>query len=164
VQRALALVVLGAVTLAGAAAVTLPWLSYTYRKAGARIWVSDPGTAYDRLELAARLDPLGADAYIVEGSIALRRRDLERAREALDRALDREPDNWYPYLQLGLLAGFRGDYQEAERQVRRAAELNPLDPGVVLATQLIDGGAEIDPELVNSVYLPEPDERGNLNE
>jgi hypothetical protein len=154
-RRTLTLAIVGLVALASVAALVLPWLSHSYRRAGARVWVVDPETAYDRLELAARLDPLGADALIVEGSIALRQRQLDHAQEALERALEREPMNWYAYLQLGLVASLAGDHDEAERRIRRAAELNPLDPGVVLALQLVETGSEIDPEAVNSVYLPE---------
>jgi hypothetical protein len=152
--RRASLLSIGAVAVLGmCAAVALPWLSFAYRQAGARAWRTDPTGAYQRFELAADLDPLSADALVVEGSVAIRLRDFARAREAFERALDREPKNWYAHLELALIAGRLGDYAEARVQIDRARALNPLDPGVVKAAELIERRAPIDPDEVNAVYL-----------
>jgi hypothetical protein len=152
-RRALLLGVGALALLAVCAAVALPWLSYAYRQAGVRAWRTDPATAYERFELAADLDPLSADALLVEGSVAVRRRDFTRARRAFERAIRREPQNWYAHLELGLIAGQLGDYAEARIWIDRARMLNPLDPGVLMAFDLIERRVRIDPDVVNALYL-----------
>ncbi len=106
----------------------------------------------DRLETAASLNPLSAEPLVLEGSIAIKRGDADRARDALTRALDREPKNWYANMQLALLAASLGDYEEASAYVRRAQELNPEDPVVAIAVQLIRLEEPVDPGLMNQIY------------
>ncbi len=146
----------GAVVLVAACgALALQWLAATYEDAGAAVAQNRPSEAYSRLERAAELDPLSAQPLVVEASIAIKRRDGERGRTALRRALEREPDNWYAHLQLGLLDGLQGRFRPAAAEVRRARELNPRDPGAALVERLLRRRAHVQPELVNSFYLSE---------
>lgn len=130
----------------------LPWLSSVYASAGARVWRADPGLAYDRLEQAASLAPLSAEPLVIEGSIALRRGDLARARETFRRALERDPESWYAYLELGLLEGSLGRYSAAKRYLADSLRLNPNDRVTRLAWRLARDRKPIDPEVLNRVF------------
>ena len=54
-------------------------------------WRRDARLAYDRLGIAADLDPLSSGPLVVEGSIAVRLGQWQRARRAFEAALDRNP-------------------------------------------------------------------------
>jgi O-Antigen ligase len=144
-----------AALLAACGALGLRWLSASYEDAGAADGRRDPAQAYSRLERAADLDPLSAQPLVVEGSIALARRDLARARSSFGEALQREPKNWYAHLQLALLDDLLGRFRPAAAEVRRARVLNPRDPGAALAERLIERKARVRPELINGFYLAE---------
>ena len=131
----------------------LPWLSAMYAKSGAGVWRTNPGLAYDRLELAASLAPLSADPLEVEGSIALRRRDLSRARAAFGRALDRDPGSWYAHLELGLLEGSVKAYGAARAELAAALSLNPNERVTRLAWRLVRRRAPVDPDLLNRIFV-----------
>lgn len=141
-----------AVVLAAAAAVALPWLSSSYQEAGARVWTTDAPLAYDRLQLAADLNPLAAEPYLVEGSIAVRLDDWERARAAFERALGRDPNEWYAYVQLAMIDAHLGDEAAARAQLARALALNPNDRVARLVGKRLDEGTPIDPNVLNRVY------------
>jgi tetratricopeptide (TPR) repeat protein len=155
-RRLRSLAVWAALGVAGALAclaLALPWLSATYQDAGVGLWRSRPELAYDRLETAGRLNPLDAEPFLLEGSIALRRGETRAARRSLERAVGREPKNWYAHLQLALLAGSLGRYGEADGHLERAAALNPKDPVLETVRGLIRRRASIDPNRINDVYL-----------
>ncbi|MER3411906.1 MAG: hypothetical protein C4305_06140, partial [Thermoleophilia bacterium] len=140
-------------SLAIAVALALPWLSDLYAQSGAKAWRANPAQAYRRLELASAIDPLSADPLLVEGSIALRRREASRARRAFLRALERDPASWYAYLQLALLEGSLGHYREAERYLAQSLALNPNERVTRLALRMVKEGAPIDPQILNRVFV-----------
>jgi tetratricopeptide (TPR) repeat protein len=151
--RLTSIVVAGPVLAVAAAALAIPWLAAGYQQSASRMWRESPETAYARLERAASLDRLRAEPYVVEASIALVLRDASKTRQALARALEREPDNWYAYLQLGLLEGYLGNYGAAERAIERAQELNPQDSIIGHALRVVQKRQEVNPDDVNSLYL-----------
>jgi len=140
-------------------AVVLPWFSTAYEDAGAAIWRQDRALAYGRLDRAAALNPLAADPLLVKGSIALRVRDGRIARRAFDDAIRREPENWYAYLQRGLLFGSQGRFDAAARDLRHARRLNPLDPVIAEAQDEIRAGRRPKPNVLNRYYLEEVNRR-----
>ncbi|HSC90993.1 MAG TPA: O-antigen ligase family protein [Gaiellaceae bacterium] len=146
-----------AVVLAGATAVSLGlrWLSESFQEAAKRTWVAHPERAYSRLDAAARLDPLSAEPLLLEGSIALKRGDRARARDALDEARAREPRNWYVRFQLGVLAASGGDFATASRHLLAARRLNPRDPIAALAERLVRRRIRLDPQAIDALYLDE---------
>lgn len=155
----------GAVVLAVTALVSVAplWLAESYATAGAAVWRTDRTIAYARLDRAASLNPLAADAPLLKGSIALRVRDLDVARDALLEATEREPKNWYAHLQLALLAGYERQFPKAAAEARVARMLNPLDPGVRMVQALVAARRRITPERVNRLYVVELRRRfGNL--
>lgn len=145
--------------IAAAGAIGLQWFAASYENAAASGWRSDKATAFRRLDRAASLDPLSAEPYVLAGSIALRAGDVTRAGSAFRRALEREPDNWYAHLELGLVEGSRGRYEPAAASLRRARELNPRDPVVALAQRLVAARKPIHPRALNDRYLVEVNRR-----
>jgi tetratricopeptide (TPR) repeat protein len=135
----------------------LPWLSERDVVAAARDWPRDPGRAYARLDQAADLDPLADRPYLVEGSIAGRRGELDRARRAFLAALGRVPRGSYANLQLGAVAAERGDRAEALRRLRRARALAPRDPVIAAALRRVRTGHELTVALVNAALLGRAD-------
>jgi hypothetical protein len=144
---------IAAVVVLAASALVLPALAAGYAEAGTRGWGTDPDLAVSRLERAADLNPLSAEPLLLQGSIALRLGDEALARQALNRALEREPKNWYAYFQLALLDGSLGDYSAAGERLAQARELNPNDRVARRLAELIDRRRPIDPVELNQRYL-----------
>ena len=143
---------LAAGVLAAAASLALPWLSSTYTDASGGIWRHDPDVAYNRLALAADLNPLSASPLVIDASIALERGELDRARNALREALGREPKSWYAAFQLAMVGVMAGDFPTADVWIARAQELNPRDPVVEIAKRMIRLRLPLDPSLFNRLY------------
>jgi tetratricopeptide (TPR) repeat protein len=131
------------------------WLASSLERAAARTWVAAPGSSYSRLDLAARLNPLSADPLLLKGSIALKRHDWAVASEALHAAAEREPSNWYVQLQLGVLSGATGDFEEADQRLRAARTLNPLEPIAAVTQRLAARRVRLDPDSIDRLYLRE---------
>jgi Flp pilus assembly protein TadD len=121
-----------------------PWLSQLEIENAAHIWTKAPRAAYSRLEDAARLNPLSAEADLVAGTIALRYGDLKRADHEFSLALGRSPDDSYATLERGAIASSTGQQGEALRLLARAAHLNPRDPVTEEALRLARRGRRID--------------------
>jgi hypothetical protein len=141
--------------LAVGASLGVTWLAASLERAATRTWVASPESAYSRLDLASRLDRLSAEPLVLKGSIALRRHDWEVASEALTEAAEREPDNWYAHLQLGVLAGATGDFETADRRLDEARRLNPLEPIAALTQRLAARRVRLDPDSIDRMYLRE---------
>lgn len=131
------------------------WLASSLERAAARTWVAAPGSSYSRLDLAARLDRLSAEPLVLKGSIALKRHDWAVASKALLEAAEREPGNWYVQLQLGVLSGATGDFEEADQRLRAARTLNPLEPIAALTQRLAARRVRLDPDSIDRLYLRE---------
>jgi len=91
-------------------------------------WRSDTPGALSQLDSARGLDPLSDQADVYAGAIASRRGDLARMRVSFERALERNPANWYAELELGLVDAHERHWQAANRRLARALELNPGEP------------------------------------
>jgi O-antigen ligase len=129
--------------LAMAVSFALPWLSWRQVQSAARVWTSDAGAAYVRLDDAARLNPLSDEADLVAGNIALRLGDLRRAQHEFTQALDRSPRDAYATLVLGAIASAEGHRSAALRLLARAARLNPRDPVTRSALALVASGRRV---------------------
>ena len=119
-------------------AVAASWIAELDVRAAARGWPEDPPAAFQRLERARTLAPLQARPSLVEGIIALRMQDRGHAREALERASEREPKDWFAHFELGLLATAEGRREDAKAEHRSALLLNPLDPVAQEAVRRVD--------------------------
>ncbi len=141
------------VALAAALSLTAPWLSRLEVESAARIWPKAPATAYDRLNDAARLNPLSDEPYLVAGSIALRFGDLPRAGHEFALALKRTPKDAYATLELGAIASARGNRADALVLLQRALRLNPRDPLTRQALLVVRRGERVDLDELNRAIL-----------
>ncbi|HLB21781.1 MAG TPA: O-antigen ligase family protein [Solirubrobacteraceae bacterium] len=139
--------------LPAAASLGAPWLSGLEIDSAAQIWTRTPLLAYERLDDAARLDPLSDQPYLVAGSIALRFDDLARARQQFSRALQRVPGDSYATLELGAIASSKGERRAAQAILRRALRLNPRDPLTRTSLQLVRKGRRVDVTGLNRSIL-----------
>ena len=139
--------------LAATLSLAAPWLSEREVQGAARIWPKAPLAAYARLSDAAKLNPIGDRAFLVEGSIALRFGDLVRARDAFSKALKRVPDDAYATLELGAIASGMGAHREALELLERAVLLNPRDPLTRQALRTVQKGGRVNVSSLNRAIL-----------
>jgi tetratricopeptide (TPR) repeat protein len=143
------------VAVAALVALALPYLSSRYVDSALHRARSDPAGAGRDLDRAASLDPLSPDPRYAAAGIALDRSRFADARRAFEQALDVE-DGWYPHFGLALLDARAGRFASARSEIGRARALNPLDPLVVKAADLIAKGKRIDPRAVDRKTLALP--------
>jgi hypothetical protein len=105
----------------------LPWAAAIDVERAQADWVSSPRTAFDQLDQARKLNFLSARPDLVQGVIALRLGENRRVRSSFERALERDPRNWYAELQLATLDGMEGRNTEALAGLDRVAALNPRE-------------------------------------
>ncbi len=148
------------VALAAAASLAAPWLSQLEVQDAARIWTRAPGTAYARLNEAARLNPLSDEAYLVAGSIALRYGESMRADHDFALALERAPGDAYATLERGAIASDQGDRTAALELLERAARLNPRDGLTRQALRLVQAGQRVSVDELNRLILVKAEQLG----
>jgi hypothetical protein len=146
---------IGAVASAVVAVATAlpPYLAARSVTHAAEQWPSDPQLAFDRLDLARRLNPLSDEADVITAIIAQRIQDPSRERAAWLRALERNPDNWYALLKLSLLDRSVGKRQAALRRIAAARQINPLEPIIVLVQRRIRAGRRVTAAEVDRLFL-----------
>jgi Flp pilus assembly protein TadD len=147
--RRVALVFAGAVCLAAAASLALPWLSDREIDRASQVWKLDPAAAFRQLDLAADLDPLSGQPALTEGTIAERLGMLDRAEGAFARARARDPLNAYATLELGMIAAHHAHRRLAERLLRRAATLDRQNPVALQALHQVRARRQLDIAQLN---------------
>jgi O-antigen ligase len=136
-----------------AVAVGAPWLSERQIQRALADWRASPGTALNRLDRAADLNPLSPRAQLTAGTIAVNIDALDVAADRFRAALRREPDNSYALLELGVIASERGRPDAAERYLERALELAPRDEIIEGALEEVRAGRLVRLADVNSAIL-----------
>ena len=116
-------------------------------------WQSDPAAAFDQLDRADSLNPLSARARVVGGTIALKLDRLPRAEAEFRSALEREPEDAYSLLELGAIAGQRGERVRALALLRRARALRPRDEAVRYALEQVRNKRPVSVSEVNARIL-----------
>jgi tetratricopeptide (TPR) repeat protein len=139
-----------------------PWLAAKEVQTAASSWRVEPESAFDRLERARALNPLSDNADLVAGAIASRLGDRARMREAFSRALDRNPYNWYAWLELGVVNALDGRRAEALRLLERARRLSPTEPGIELVASRVRAGKPISPAELDRLFLRRVDPKYRL--
>lgn len=150
-----ALVLVG---LVAGLSLALPWLSARDVRVAASGWVSDPSGAFARLDRARSLNPLSDEPDIYAGIIASQLGNAARQRAAFERAIGRNPQNWYPYLELGSLDARQGHRALALRRLERARRLDPLEPTIAAVIERVAAGnppsaSEVEAMLIERVDL-----------
>jgi tetratricopeptide (TPR) repeat protein len=140
-------------TLAIAVSLAAPWLSQLQVHKAARIWTTSPKSAYERLNTAAKLNPLSDEAYLVAGSIALRFGETAHADREFALALSRTPGDAYATLERGAIASAAGRPAEALELLRRAVALAPRDELAREALKLVRAGREVNLKVLNRLIL-----------
>ena len=85
----------------------------------------DEAGAMEASRMAVRLDPFDTDALQAQSVLWRQHRNYERAALALREAIERDPNNYLPYLTLANLRLSTGDLGAAVESYRDVLELNP---------------------------------------
>jgi hypothetical protein len=149
-----AAVVLGVATLI---TVVPAWLSARNIDEALGTWRSDTPGAYRHLERARRLNPFSGEPDILAAVIASQRRDVERQRSYLLRSLERDPYNWYPYLELGGIDARRGDRRQGLLWLAEAERLNPRDSTIQYVLDKVREGDPPTQAEIDEVFLRRAD-------
>lgn len=109
------------------------WLGNWYVLLATRGWSQDrerdAEQALAATHAALDRDPSNALALSAEGFVYCHLlRDLEKARQRCDQAIDLNPSLAQAWLYRGVVHAFTGQAQDAVRATQRAMELSPLDP------------------------------------
>ena len=105
-------------------------LSERYVERAQDALADDPARALVEADRALRLDRESIDAYYAKAAALARFGEGDAARAVLLDATRREPQNFVTWALLGDLSVRRGELREAQAEYRRAARLNPRDPGL----------------------------------
>jgi hypothetical protein len=147
----LAALVVAAVVAAGSYAA--PWLAARDVEHAIDHWPEDPGGTYDRLDRARALNPLSEEPDLVAGAIAARLDDRARMRRSFQRAVERNPESWYGWLELALTESVDGRPRVARRLLQRAVTLNPTDPVLADVRARLARGERVHPRSLDAVFV-----------
>ena len=157
VPRAIWLTGGAVVVVAAVVSVAFPWLAARDIDAAIRGWPSDPAASFSRLERARSLNPLTDEADVFTGVIAGQFGRSRLQREAYVRALERNPRNWYPYLELGVLDARNGLREDGLRHLAAARVLNPREPALVVVEDWLQEGRVPTREDLDALLLSRAD-------
>ena len=107
-------------------------------------------------EVAARLNPLAVEPLFAVATIARRRGREADEREALLRALERQPDSVAVWVKLAAFSFVRGDARGVRRASRRALKLDPRNPGLFDLARRADAGVAPPNESATATGSPLP--------
>lgn len=130
-----------------------PWAAERDTRAAGAEWPADPLRAFERVDRAARLNPLGAGPYLTGGTIATRRGTLRVADRYFAAALARNPGSAYAALQRGAIASALGDEARAVALLRRAVALDPRNEVAAAALREAERGEPVDVARLNADLL-----------
>jgi hypothetical protein len=145
--------------LAAAVGMALPWLAARDLAWAQEHADQDPARAVDRLDRAAKLNPLSTLAYETAALIELRTMREPQAKAHLRKAIDRDPGQAFPYLELGAVASLEGQKREALRLIRRAHGLAPRDGPTTTALSTVERGKKFTPERLERLVRSDIDAR-----
>jgi O-antigen ligase len=145
--RRLARVVAIAVAVTATLSFALPALAAREIERAVRRWDADPAAALRGLDRARRLNPLSDRADLISGALALEAGNRRQARSSFRRAFGRDPQNWYPEVQLGLLDLGEGRRDAALARLSNARRMNPLEPAIASALRAAQRGMPAPPDV-----------------
>jgi tetratricopeptide (TPR) repeat protein len=142
-----------AVAVVAAVSLVMPWIAAREVDSALRGWRAEPQVAFERLARARRFDPLSDRADVYASVIAGEIGDGATQRAALERALERNPHNWYPYMELGVLEMRAGRRASALRYLAKARELNRLETTLIVVEDWLRDGHAPTRKDVNEVLV-----------
>jgi O-antigen ligase len=151
--RRVPVMLLAVVALVASASYGAPWLSARYVENASRSWRAQPAQAYRMLDRARTLDPLSDVPDLIAGTIAERRHDYVRMKLFFARALERNSQNWYAELELGVAEYLTHERRGALDHVGRAAVLNPREPLIRFVLARVRARKPFDPAALDRAFL-----------
>jgi hypothetical protein len=145
--------VAAAIGLLALVSLLLPWRAEVDVEKAAESWGRNPQGAFDRLDRARKLNFLSSRPDLVEGAIAAQLGDRPRMRSSFDRALERDPRNWYATLELAALDALEGDRRAALAGLARVSELNPDEEATELVRRGTIAGRPVSLEHLQALFL-----------
>src|SRR6266511_1932136 len=110
-------------------AAAIPWLaSIKLADSQAAVRRGDGDAAFSAAADAKRIQPWAAAPYLQLALVDEASGELSAARGWIEKAIDRDSENWRLWLVAARLETKSGDVATAERSLRRAASLNPRSP------------------------------------
>jgi tetratricopeptide (TPR) repeat protein len=134
----------GAAGVVSAAVLGSGWLAARDVAVALSGWRTDLPAAYANLRQAASLNRLTDEPYVVAGTLAERHGDWPLAERQFRLALRRDDRNWYSHLELAVALSNQRRFPEAERELLRAHELDPLESLITDAIAEVRAGRHID--------------------
>ena len=131
------------------ASLTLPWLAERDLRHVLDTDAADPFDSLDRLERAARLNPLSPNFHKASGVILARQGRLDEAALEFREALERSPRDSYSELQLGVIASELDQPDEALAHLAEASELAPRDLAIRDSLRAVRRGRTLDFERLD---------------
>ncbi|MGD0274371.1 MAG: O-antigen ligase family protein [Gaiellaceae bacterium] len=151
--RKMLIVLLALTALVASVSYLAPWLSAGYVDSASRSWRSHPAQAYQMLDRARTLDPLSDTPDVIAGTIAGRRHDYLRMKDAYTRALERDPLDWYAQLELGIAEYLTGNRSASLVHLERAKALNPRESLIRLVLRRVRAREKIDTAALDRAFL-----------
>ena len=148
----LALAAAGAAGVLAACSLTTSWLSARELEAGFATWRSFPAASDVHFERARRLNPLTDAPDVAAGVVAGRRGRFAEMHEAFERALERNPNNWYSHLELALVDAIEGNRAEALVHLHDARVLNPQEAALIDVERRIRAGEQVPIREIDAIF------------
>lgn len=136
-----------------AASLALPWFALREEGVALGTWRTDPAHAYHALSVARKVNRLSDQPDLLAGAIAARRRDYPRVRRSFTLAIDRNPTNWYPHLELAALAALQHAPGVAARRLAEVRRLNPGEPAIARVQAGLKSGRPVTLAALDRLFL-----------
>ena len=133
-----------ALVLVLSASLTLPWLAERDLRYVLDTDAANPFDSLERLDRAAKLNPLSPNFHKASGVILARQGRVDEAALEFREVLERSPRDSYAELQLGVIASELGRRDEALGHLERASELAPRDTAITDSLEAVRRGRRLD--------------------
>lgn len=128
------------------------WYNFRVNQGWAKDPTHDSGAAAELATQALSLDHNDAIALSIQGQVlSFTRRDYERAREFLDRAISVGPSCHLAWTLSSATCGWTGDGEGAIAHAKRAMTLSPFDPFAFFAEHMLSQGHYVSGDYENAI-------------
>jgi hypothetical protein len=145
VPRSVARIAVAVAATAALLVLAFPYLSVREVSTANDIRTENPAQALSDLRIAAELNPLSSEPGKLAGTIALQTVHYRTAQARFAQAIAREPEDWYAWFGAGLAASALDQRAAARAKLRRAAQINAINPAIRQVLQLAGTRRPISP-------------------
>lgn len=142
-----------AAAMVAATSLAAPWLAARDVQLAASEGLSNPKQAFGRLRLARSLNPLSDAPDVIAGVISDRIGDRQGQKAAFERALDRNPSNWYALFELGVISALQHQRSTALHYLEAARRQNPHEVVIQEVHARVLRGREIDTAAIDREFV-----------